>query len=68
MFKVGAIVWIMLGTVLAGTAVLAVLATPGLAGESEVLIPALAAAGYAIAIPISLVVAKRIVAATGLGR
>lgn len=59
MFKIAIIVWIMLGTVLAGSAVTAVL-TVGLAPEPTRLIPLAALAGVIVAMPLSYLVAWRI--------
>lgn len=63
MIKVAALIWIMLGTTLAGIAVTAVVATPQLAEQSAKLIPIWAAVGFLIAMPISLMIAKKIAAA-----
>ena len=64
MFKVAIIIWLMLGTVFAGAAILAVLAMPSLAGQDMKLIPIVAGIGAVVAIPFAIVVAKRILALT----
>lgn len=64
MIKVAIIVWLMLGTVFAGAAVLAVLAVPSLAGQGMQLIPIAAGIGAVVAIPFAILVAKRILALT----
>jgi hypothetical protein len=64
MLKVATLIWIMLGTTLAGIAVLAVLATPSLAGQSLKLIPIAALAGAIVALPISAIIAKKFIAGT----
>jgi len=60
MFKISLLVWIMLGTALAGTAVITVLAVPGLADQAMKYIPRGVAIGFAMAIPLSYLVARKI--------
>ena len=60
MFKISLIVWIILGTALAGTAVIAVLAVPGLADQAMKNIPLAVLAGFAVAMPLSYLVARKI--------
>lgn len=60
MFKISLIVWIMLGTALAGSAVIAVLAVPSLAAEAMKNIPFAVLIGFAVAMPLSYLVAKKI--------
>ena len=67
MLKIAILVWLMLATVFAGAAVLAVLAIPSLAGQDMRLIPIAAGAGAVVAIPFALLVAKRILALTVKG-
>jgi hypothetical protein len=64
MFKISLIVWIVLGTALAGSAVIAVLAVPGLAAEAMKNIPFAVLIGFAAAIPLSYLIARRIGAST----
>lgn len=64
MYKVAAVLWVMAGTVLAGAAITALLSVPSLADQLASLIPIAAIAGYGIAIPLSVFVAKRIGAGT----
>lgn len=59
MFKVAAIVWVMLGTVFAGIAVMTVLSVPALATHDMRYIPYAAIAGALLAIPFAFVVAGR---------
>ena len=54
------VIWLMLGTVLAGTAVLVVLSYPELLNKGSTWIPVAGIAGYAIAIPLALMVSKRL--------
>ena len=61
-FKLALIIWVIAGITVAGTGVLAVVATPQLAAQSATLIPAVAAAGFVIAFIASWFVAKRITA------
>lgn len=62
MMKVALLVWIMLGTTLAGAAVLAVLCVPSLAPLAMKYIPMAGIGGYVVALPLSFVVAKQIMA------
>lgn len=60
MFKVSILVWIMLGTTLAGISMIVVLTVPGLAADAIRNIPYAVAAGFALAIPLSYLVARQI--------
>jgi hypothetical protein len=60
MFKITILVWIMLGTALAGSAMIAVLAVPDLAAQAMKNIPLAALAGFAVALPLSYLVARKI--------
>jgi hypothetical protein len=60
MIKVAAIVWIVMGTVLAGAGVAAVLSVPSLASEAIRYLPLAGVAGYLAAIPLSLLMARRL--------
>jgi hypothetical protein len=64
MFKISLLVWIVLGTALAGSAVITVLAAPGLVAEAMKNIPFAVMAGFTVAMPLSYLVAKRIVTAS----
>lgn len=64
MFKISLLVWIVLGTALAGSAVITVLAVPGLAAEAMKNIPYAVMAGFAVAMPLSYLVARIIGAST----
>ena len=64
MLKVAAVVWIMLGNVMAGLAMLAIVTVPSLADEAGRLIPMLCVGAYLLAIPISYVLARQIAIAT----
>jgi positive regulator of sigma E activity len=59
MLKIAALVWIMLGTVLAGIAVMTVLSVPVWADQAMKYLPYAAIAGFIIAIPFAIVVARR---------
>ena len=59
MLKIAILIWVMLGTTVAGTAVTAVLAS-GLASNPMKAIPLAALAGFVVAIPLSYAVAARI--------
>jgi preprotein translocase subunit SecF len=60
MFKVSILVWMILGTALAGTTVIAVLAVPSLAAEAMKNIPFAVLIGFAAAMPLSYLVARKI--------
>ncbi|MBR0841427.1 hypothetical protein JQ607_14605 [Bradyrhizobium liaoningense] len=60
MFKVSILVWIMLGTTLAGISLIVVLMVPSLAANAIRNIPYAVAVGFAVAMPLSYVVATRI--------
>ncbi|WP_316167380.1 MULTISPECIES: hypothetical protein [unclassified Bradyrhizobium] len=60
MLKVASLIWIMLGTVLAGSAVTAVLAMQGLGANPIKIIPLAALAGFVIAMPLAYLVATKI--------
>ena len=64
MSKLASLIWIMLGTTLAGMLITVVLVVPQLAQDSARMIPAAAIAGALIAIPLSMLVASRIKAQT----
>jgi hypothetical protein len=54
MLKIAAIVWIMVGTVFAGSAVAAVLSMPQLADQAIRYLPLVGVGGYVAAIPVAL--------------
>lgn len=58
MLKIAVLIWVMLGTVLAGTAVTTVL-TIGLANPMQA-IPFAALAGFVVAMPLAYLVATRL--------
>ncbi len=60
MIKVAALIWVMLGSVIAGSAVIAVLMMDGLAGQQMKMIPFAGIAGYVVALPVSYLIAKRL--------
>lgn len=62
MLKLASMIFTMLGTTLAGIAVLVVLTVPSLAEQGMKMIPIAAAIGAAIGLPLSFIVAKRIMA------
>lgn len=68
MFKIASLIWIVLGTTLAGIAMIVVLVIPSLANDSMRMIPLSAAIGAILAIPFSMLIAKRIQAQTVRGR
>jgi len=60
MLKVAILIWVMLGTVLAGSAVIAVLTMQDLAASPMKAIPLAALAGFVVAMPLSYLVATKI--------
>lgn len=57
MFKVAALIWLILGTVLAGVAMAIIVSVPSLYDQGFKYIPYLCGGGFAVAIPLSLLVA-----------
>lgn len=60
MLKIAAVVWIMLGTALAGVAMAIIVSVPEFYDQGMRLIPILCGGAFLVAIPLSLMVAKRI--------
>ncbi|MGO9484310.1 MAG: hypothetical protein ACLPX9_06970 [Rhodomicrobium sp.] len=60
MFKLALLIWLVLGTTLAGIAVLIVVSDASLSAQAMKLIPLAAIAGFVVAIPLSFLVGKRI--------
>jgi len=60
MFKVAILIWVMLGTVLAGGAVTALLTVQGLVASPMKDLPLAALAGFVVAMPLSYLVAAKI--------
>jgi hypothetical protein len=63
MFKIALIVWIMLGTVFAGVALMSVLMVPDLSSRAMNNIPLAVLTGFSLAMPLSYLVARRIAGA-----
>lgn len=64
MFKVALVIWIVLGATLAGIALMLTLTIPTLQADAMRLLPIFALSGFVVAIPVSFVVAKKILAQT----
>ncbi len=62
MLKVALIVWIMLGTVLAGTAVAVITAVPSFYAQGMQLIPIACIIAAVVALPLSFIIARNIMA------
>jgi uncharacterized membrane-anchored protein YitT (DUF2179 family) len=60
MFRLALLIWVMLGTVLAGVGVVVVVSDAGLYNQGMKLIPIAAIAGFIVAIPLSFMIGKRI--------
>lgn len=59
MFKIAALVWIMVGVVFAGIVVMTILTIPALSGHAMQYIPVGAIAGFVVAVPVAFLVARR---------
>ncbi len=64
MAKLATLIWIMLGITMAGIFGTVILATPSLSAEAAETLPWAALAGFILAIPVSVVIAKRILSET----
>ncbi len=62
--KLAALIWIMLGTTLAGVAMAVIVAVPELADQAARLIPIACGAAIVLAIPLAMMISKRIQAQT----
>lgn len=60
MIRLVAMLWSIAGTALAGIAIIVVLAVPSFAGHAMQYIPYAALAGFVVAIPVAIVVARMI--------
>ena len=60
MIKIAIIVWMMLGTAFAGSAMVAVLSIEGLASQPMKFIPIAVLCGFVVAVPLSYLVARKI--------
>ncbi len=60
MLKLALVIWLMLGTTLAGIAVLVVVSDTSLFDQGMKMIPLAAVAGFIVAFPLSVMVSKRL--------
>ena len=60
MMRLAAMLWLIVGTAIAGIAMIVILATPSLIEQGMTLIPIAAGAGFLVAMPIAYVIAKKI--------
>ena len=60
MFRIAALIWIILATTLAGLALLVIVATPSLAKDAFHLLPIACSSAAVLAMPLSYLVAWRI--------
>jgi hypothetical protein len=60
MIRVAAVLWIVIGTAVAGTALMFILVVPQLADQATRLIPIVCGASFVLAMPLSWLVAKRV--------
>lgn len=63
--KIAVLIWIVMGITIAGVFGTVILATPALANEAAELLPWAALAGFIVAIPASVVIARKILAVSG---
>ncbi len=64
MFRLAALLWVIVGTTLAGIALVVVVATPSLSANGMMLIPIVCTAGFLVAMPVAYLIAKQIDAST----
>jgi competence protein ComGC len=64
MFRIAAVVWIMLAVTLAGISLLVIVTVPSLNQQAATLLPIACGAAAVVAMPLSYLVARRIAAAT----
>lgn len=64
MFKIAALIWMVLGTTLAGIALIVIVTIPHLFDQGMVLIPIACGAAAVLAIPLSYLIARQIAAQT----
>jgi hypothetical protein len=60
MFKIAAVMWIIIGAVFAGSAVVAILSTPSLADQAIRYVPMAGIGGYILAIHVAYLVSRRL--------
>ncbi len=60
MFRLALVIWLMLGTTLAGIAVLVVVSDASLFNQGMKMIPLAAVGGFIVALPLSFMVSKRL--------
>lgn len=65
MAKIAVLIWIVMGITIAGVFGTVILATPALSNEAAELLPWAALAGFVVAIPASVVIARKILAVSG---
>lgn len=63
--KIAVLIWIVMGITIAGAFGTVILATPALSNEAAELLPWAALAGFVVAIPASVVIARKILAVSG---
>jgi hypothetical protein len=64
MLKLAALVWIVLGATMAGMFVTVIVTVPALYDQGMKLIPVVAIAGFVVAIPLAVLVARKILETT----
>jgi hypothetical protein len=63
--KIAVLIWIVMGITIAGVFGTVILATPSLSNEAAELLPWAALAGFIVAIPASVFIARKILAVSG---
>jgi hypothetical protein len=64
MLRLATLIWVILGTALAGSLVIVVLTVPALSAKGMAFIPAAARSGFLAAIPLAALIARKIMSAT----
>ena len=67
MFKIAAVLFLMVGTALAGVAMAVIVSVPSLLDQGATMIPLLCGAGFLVAIPVAYVVARMIAGSSAVG-
>ncbi len=62
MLKIAALIWIILGTVLAGVAITAIVSVPQFLDQAGLLIPVFCGGAIVVAMPIAYIIARQIAA------
>ena len=64
MFRLALLLWLIVGTTLAGVAMIVIVSTPAFFDQGMKLIPIYCGAAFVLAMPVAYLIARRIAAAT----